>query len=360
MDVQRRRPDHPPGERRGIDVEQRHFLDRFDLQPRRAAHVAVGFRADVGKIRVPGDRQLDGFFRGGWRFLCRSGLGLGWIGFAGLRLRLTIEHHALHLADLFDRQPAAQQIATGPQVFGRGLGGRVGSALVGRRVDVSLAQQRAVPIVGAAFENLGLEVDQRQRFGLGQRPQGLVDRPGQLGPADVGWDGGDDRNDPALEHQVDRFGHVGAIIFRLAAGRDVVGAQHQYGHLRLVLVEQLGQRRHTRLAAGEHFVAADAAASGVGPPSGQIDPGQPPAVSVVIVAGVHPAEQGHVVRRAARAVAGPGAVRIGVGDRVAQVQHDPGAAFRARGSGLHRGRIIPGLRLRSFLGGQTGGGGQRR
>ena len=50
------------------------------------------------------------------------------------------------------------------------------------------------------------------------------------------------------------------------------------------------------------------------------EPGQEPAVGVVVFAGVHPGQEGLVVVRAAFALIGPLAIRIGVRDRIADVQ----------------------------------------
>ena len=102
-------------------------------------------------------------------------------------------------------------------------------------------------------------------------------------------DGRENADEAALEHQIDRPGHVGPVGVHGPLGGGVVGPEHEDDHLRLVLVEQFCERRQTLLASREHLIGADAAASCVRAAAGRmIEPRQPPAIVVVVAPRVHP------------------------------------------------------------------------
>ena len=105
------------------------------------------------------------------------------------------------------------------------------------------------------------------------------------------------------------------------------------------------------LAAGQHFVGADAAASGERAAAfGIVEAGKIPAVGVIVGAGVHPLESGFVLIRLAVAVARPLAIGIGIGDGIADVKDDAGPAVKMGGDLLHGGGVVPRLRQRLFRG----------
>ena len=187
-------------------------------------------------------------------------------------------------------------------------------------MDIALVQQRAVPVVGAALEDFLFQVDQGNFALFRQCAQCFVVILRALRLTDVRRNGGHNRNDAALQHRLDGFGHVGSIGCHAAPRRGVVGAEHEDDHAWFVGVEQLGEGRHFLFAAGEHFIGADAAAGGVRSAAvGMIETRQPPAVTVVVGARVHPFEDGLVLFALALAGARPLAVRVRVGDRIADV-----------------------------------------
>ena len=110
--------------------------------------------------------------------------------------RHGVEYRLFDLGDFLHRQPAAQQVAAVAQVLGRRGGVRRRAALVGRRVNVVLAQQCAVPVVRPALEDFLLEVDERQPAVLRQLSQLVIVGFRQLRLADVRRDGGQDADGP--------------------------------------------------------------------------------------------------------------------------------------------------------------------
>src|SRR4051794_152976 len=70
------------------------------------------------------------------------------------RISPILEDRPPDLRDLADRQPPPQQVAALAQVLGGRSGGRLHPLPLGRGMDVPLAHQGAVPVVGAPLEDL--------------------------------------------------------------------------------------------------------------------------------------------------------------------------------------------------------------
>jgi hypothetical protein len=246
-----------------------------------------------------------------------------------------IEDFPLNLRDLPHREPAAQQVTAALEVLRGRLGPGADARLGGGEVDP--VHERPEPVVGAAGQDLALQVDQRHAPLLRQGTQGVVELAGAFQLRLERRDGVRNRDRAACEDQVQRLAHVLAVVLQRHAVLHVVDPALDRHHPRPVLVEHLLQGRQAALAAGKQHRRLQPALGGVSTVRLDLGAAQPPAVGLVLLFGVHPREDRAVFRCLALAGARPGPVWVGDGHRPADVDHHALLAAEPRRHLLHRG-----------------------